>query len=47
MLQAALDDINWDMLQASSSDISEYTDVALSFVNMLTVACISIYKDIL
>ncbi len=36
MLQAALDDINWDMFQASSSDISEFTDVALSFVNMLT-----------
>ncbi len=36
MLQAVLDDIDWDMFQASSSDISEFTDVALSFVNTLT-----------
>ncbi len=32
-LQAALDDVNWDMFRASSSDVSEFTDVALSFVN--------------
>ncbi len=31
MLQAALDDIDWDMFRASSSDVSEFTDVALSF----------------
>ncbi len=36
MLQASLDDIDWDMFQASSSDVSEFTDVALSFVNTLT-----------
>ncbi len=36
MLQVALDDVNWDMFRASSSDVSEFTDVALSFVNMLT-----------
>ncbi len=36
MLQAALDDIDWDMFRASSSDVSEFTDVALSFVNTLT-----------
>ncbi len=36
MLQAALDDVNWDMFRASSSDVSEFTDVALSFVNTLT-----------
>ncbi len=36
MLQAALDDVDWDMFRASSSDISEFTDVALSFVNTLT-----------
>ncbi len=36
MLQAALDDVDWDMLRASSSDVSEFTDVALSFVNTLT-----------
>ncbi len=36
MLQAALDDVDWDMFWASSSDISEFTDVALSFVNTLT-----------
>ncbi len=36
MLQAALDDVDWDMFQASSSDVSEFTDVALSFVNTLT-----------
>ncbi len=36
MLQAALDDVDWDMFRVSSSDVSEFTDVALSFVNMLT-----------
>ncbi len=36
MLQAALDDVDWDMFRASSSDVNEFTDVALSFVNMLT-----------
>ncbi len=34
MLQAALDDVDWDMFRASSSDVSEFTDVA--FVNTLT-----------
>ncbi len=36
MLQVALDDVDWDMCLASSSDVSEFTDVALSFVNTLT-----------
>ncbi len=36
MLQASLDDVDWDMFWANSSDVSEFTDVALSFVNMLT-----------
>ncbi len=36
MLQAALDDVDWDMFWASSSDVSEFTDVAVSFVNTLT-----------
>ncbi len=36
MLQAALDDVDWDMFRANSSDVSEFTDVALSFVHMLT-----------
>ncbi len=36
MLQAALDDVDWDMFRASSSDISEFMDVELSFVNTLT-----------
>ncbi len=36
MLQVALDDIVWDMFRASSSDVNEFTDVALSFVNTLT-----------
>ncbi len=36
MLQAALDDVDWDMLRVSSSDVSKFTDVALSFVNTLT-----------
>ncbi len=36
MLQAALDDVDWDMFRASSSDVSEFTDIALSFVNTLT-----------
>ncbi len=36
MVQAALDDVDWDIFRASSSDISEFTDVALSFVNTLT-----------
>ncbi len=34
MLQASLDDVDWDW--ASSSDVSEFTDVALSFVHRLT-----------
>ncbi len=36
MLQAALDDVDRDMFRASSTDVSEFTDVALSFINMLT-----------
>ncbi len=32
----SLDDVDWDMFRASSSDVSEFTDVALSFVNTLT-----------
>ncbi len=36
MLQAALDDVDWDMFRASSSDVSEFTEVAVSFVNTLT-----------
>ncbi len=36
MLQAALDGVDWDMFRASSSDVSEFTNVALSFVNTLT-----------
>ncbi len=36
MQQAALDDVDWDMFRVSSSDISKFTDVALSFVNTLT-----------
>ncbi len=34
-LQASLDDVDWDMFRASSSDVSEFTEVALSFVNTL------------
>ncbi len=36
MLQAALDDVDWDMFRASSADVSKFTDVALSFINTLT-----------
>ncbi len=36
MLQAGLDDVDWDMFRASSTDACEFTDVALSFVNTLT-----------
>ncbi len=36
MLQAALDDFDWDMFRASSSDVSEFTDVVVSFINTLT-----------
>ncbi len=36
MLQAVLDDVDWDMFRVSSSDVSEFTDVAVSFVNTLT-----------
>ncbi len=36
MLQASLDDVDWEMFRASSSDVSEFTDVALSSVNTLT-----------
>ncbi len=35
-LQASLDDVDWDMFRASSSDVSEFTEVASSFVNTLT-----------
>ncbi len=35
-LQASLDDVDWDMFRASSADVSEFTEVALSFVNTLT-----------
>ncbi len=36
LLQAAFDDFDWDMFRASSSDLIEFTDAALSFVNTLT-----------
>ncbi len=36
MLQAALDDVDWDMFRVSSADVSEFTDIVLSFVNTLT-----------
>ncbi len=36
MLQASLDYVDWDIFRAGSSDVSEFTDVALSFVNTLT-----------
>ncbi len=36
MLQAVLDDVDWDMFWTSSSDVSEFMDVAISYVNMLT-----------
>ncbi len=35
-LQASLDYVDWDMFRASSSNVSEFTEVALSFVNTLT-----------
>ncbi len=35
-LQASLDDVDWDMFRASSADVSEFTDVAVSFINTLT-----------
>ncbi len=36
MLQASLDDVDWDMFRASSANVSEFTDVAVSFINTLT-----------
>ncbi len=36
MLQTSLDDVVWDMFRGSSADVSEFTDVALSFINTLT-----------
>ncbi len=36
MLQVALDGVDWDMFRARSSDVSEFTDVASSYVNMIT-----------
>ncbi len=36
MLQASLDDVDWDIFRVSSADVSEFTDVALSFINTLT-----------
>ncbi len=35
-LPASLDDVDWDIFRASSSDVSEFTDVAVSFINTLT-----------
>ncbi len=35
MLQVALNDVNWDMFRASSSDVNEFMDVVSSYVNML------------
>ncbi len=35
-LQAALDEVDWDMFRASSADVSEFTDVSVSFINTLT-----------
>ncbi len=36
MLQASLDDVDWDMFRASSADVIKFTDVAVSFINTLT-----------
>ncbi len=36
MLQASLDDVDWDMFRRVSSDVSEFTDVVVSFINTLT-----------
>ncbi len=36
MLQTALDDVDRDMFRATLSDVCEFTDVALSFVNTQT-----------
>ncbi len=35
MLQTTLDDVDWDMFRASLSDVSEFMDVAINYVNML------------
>ncbi len=35
-ISSSLDDVDWDMFRASSADVSEFTDVALSFINTLT-----------
>jgi len=32
---SALSDVDWDMFLSSSSDVSEFTDVATSFIGML------------
>ncbi len=44
-LQAALDNVDWDMFRASSSDVSEFTEVALSFVNTLTEQATEMVKN--
>ncbi len=36
MLQAALDDVDWDMFRASSSDVSEFHGCSSELVNTLT-----------
>ncbi len=36
MLQVALHDVDWDMSWVSSFDVSGFTDVAISYVNILT-----------
>ncbi len=36
MLQVALDDVDWNMFRAISSEVSKFMDVAISYVNMLS-----------
>ncbi len=36
MLQASLDNVDWDMFRASSADVSEFTDVATETVTIRT-----------
>jgi len=35
VLQDVLDDVDWDMFRSSSTEISEFVDVAVSFVGTL------------
>ena len=43
-LQDALSNVDWEMFQTTSADINEFTEVALSYINLLTDTIIPTVK---